>query len=345
MDMEAIDFVIPWVDSTDLDWQASKRAAWNKAMGIEQPVAEEGANGDCRYRDMGMLEYWFRSVEKFAPWVNKIIFVTCGQKPVWLNEKHPKLVFVNHKDYIPSAYLPTFNAGPIELNYHRIPELSEQFVVFNDDVLLLRPIKPEFFFVQGEPCLPSNLTPCDYFGYNFWSFLCFSDYVALNDHFNLYDSIGKNRDKWFNVHKLGFKTALKNFLCYKINRTISIRGYEHLANAHLKSTYREVWDKCPSLLDETSRHPFRTIGQVNQWLFCAWNQAAGRFHPEKPFSHGSHYNISTNNLEEVCSVIRNQSIPQICLNDSESNDDPEKCFIALRKALDTILPDKSQFEL
>lgn len=346
MDMETIDFVIPWVDDTDPEWRTRKRVAWNQFMGIEQPVTEqEGSNGECRYRDMGMLEYWFRSVEKFAPWVNRIFFVTCGQKPAWLNEKHPKLVLVDHKDYIPSAYLPTFNAGPIELNYHRIPELSEHFVVFNDDVLLIRPVKPEFFFVHGEPCLPANLTPCDYFGYDFWSFLCFSDYVALNDHFNLFDSIGKNRNRWFNVKKLGVKTAIKNFLSYKINRTIIIRGYEHLANAHLKSTYREVWDTCSSLLDETSRHPFRTIGQVNQWLFCAWNQATGRFHPEKPFSHGSHYNISKGNLDEICSVIREQRVPQICLNDSAANDDPEKCFADIRQALEAILPEKSQFEL
>ena len=344
--MEKIDFVIPWVDDTDPKWRVRKRNAWNRFMGIDGPEveADESANADCRYRDMGMLEYWFRAVEKFAPWVNKIYFVTCGQKPVWLNEKHPKLVLVNHEDYIPSKYLPTFNVRPIELHFHKIPGLSEHFVFFDDDVFLIRPISPEYFFVDGEPCLPADLTPCDYFGDNDWSFVCFKDYVVLNDHFNLYESIGRNRHKWFNVKELGVKTALKNYICYKINRTISIRGFEHLACAHLKSTFQALWEACPELM-EISCQPFRTRNQINQWLLGGWNLATGHFHPERPYSRGSHYNISTSNLEEICSVIINQSVPQVCLNDSATNDDPEKCFEALRKALDTILPEKSQFEL
>lgn len=69
---------------------------------------------------MGYLKYWFRGVEKYAPWVHKIYFVTCGQKPDWLNENHDKLVLVNHEDYIPHEYLPTFSSHTIELNFHRI---------------------------------------------------------------------------------------------------------------------------------------------------------------------------------------------------------------------------------
>lgn len=343
--METIDFVLPWVDDTDPKWRACKRVAWNQFMGIEPSgEEEEDANGDCRYRDMGILPYWFRAVEKFAPWVNKVYFVTCGQKPAWLNEKHPKLVLVNHEDYIPAQYLPTFNARPIELNFHRIPGLSEHFVFFDDDMLLIRPVGPEYFFVDGVPCLPADLTPCDYFGDNDWSFVCFKNYVVVNDHFQLYDAIGRNGDKWFDVRKLGVRNALKNRLCHKINRTLSVRGYEHLACAHLKSTFEEVWAACPALM-EVSCQPFRTREQVNQWLLCAWNQAAGRFHPERPYSRGSHYNISKGNLDEICSVIREQRVPQICLNDSAANDDPEKCFADIQQALEAILPEKSQFEL
>ena len=27
---------------------------------------------DARYRDWDILKYWFRGVEKYAPWVNKV---------------------------------------------------------------------------------------------------------------------------------------------------------------------------------------------------------------------------------------------------------------------------------
>ena len=148
--MGKIDFVITWVDGNDPCWIAEKQK-WERSAGF---LHEDDANSDCGYRpDYDMLRYWFRAVELFAPWVNKVFFVTCGQKPEWLNETCPKLKLVNHEDYIPSEYLPTFNSGVIELNYHRINDLSEYFVLFNDDMFLLQPLDEDYFFKSGKPVL------------------------------------------------------------------------------------------------------------------------------------------------------------------------------------------------
>ena len=107
----------------------------------------------------GTLKYWFRGVENYAPWVKQIHFVTCGHLPEWLNINHPKIHIVNHKDYIPEQYLPTFSSHVIELNMHRIPGLSEHFVNFNDDVFLTQPVKPEDFFQDGKPLICSLGNP------------------------------------------------------------------------------------------------------------------------------------------------------------------------------------------
>ena len=53
--------------------------------------------------------------------------------------------------FIPQKYLPTFNSHPIEWNFHRIKNLSEHFVYFNDDIFLLQPIEPTDFFRDGKP--------------------------------------------------------------------------------------------------------------------------------------------------------------------------------------------------
>ena len=82
---------------------------------------------------------------------NKIYFVTWGHVPKWLNGNHPKLEIVRHEDYIPGEFLPTFNSHTIELNFHRIPGLSEQFVYFNDDMFLLQQVSPGQFFRDGKP--------------------------------------------------------------------------------------------------------------------------------------------------------------------------------------------------
>ena len=138
-----IDFVIPWVDGSDPAWQEERR---------KYKTDSSADSGASRYRDMGILKYWFRAVEAYAPWVNQIHFITWGHLPEWLNTDHPKLHVVNHKDYIPEEYLPTFSTNPIELNIHRISGLSEYFVYFNDDTLLNGPVTPEFFFRKGLPC-------------------------------------------------------------------------------------------------------------------------------------------------------------------------------------------------
>ena len=116
-----IDFVLLWVDDSDPESIAQR----NQYAPEKKFLIDEG---EARYRDWGTLKYWFRAVEKFAPWVNKIYFVTCGHVPSWLNLDAEKLVHVKHSDYIPEEYLPTFSSHPIELNINRIKGLSEHFV-------------------------------------------------------------------------------------------------------------------------------------------------------------------------------------------------------------------------
>ena len=127
--MEKIDFIITWVDGNDDNWQKEK-SKYNP---------NGGENCKSRYRDWEQLKYWFRAVEKYAPWVNKIHFVTWGHLPEWLNTDHPKLNIVNHKDFIPEEYLPVFNSVAIEIHMHRIKGLSDKFVYFCDDFYLMQP--------------------------------------------------------------------------------------------------------------------------------------------------------------------------------------------------------------
>ena len=68
-----------------------------------------------RYRNWENLQYLFRGIEKFAPFVNKVHFITEGHLPKWLNVNHPKLNIVKHSEYIPEVFLPTFSAIPIDI--------------------------------------------------------------------------------------------------------------------------------------------------------------------------------------------------------------------------------------
>lgn len=120
--MDKIDFVVTWVDGADKRWQ-KKRAQY-----VDDPEIEAGMSSAKAYRDWGTFKYWFRGVESFAPWVNKVYLVTDDQVPTWLDLRHEKLEVIDHTDIIDAKYLPVFNSNAIEMNLHKIKGLSENFV-------------------------------------------------------------------------------------------------------------------------------------------------------------------------------------------------------------------------
>lgn len=99
---------------------------------------------ESRYHDKNELKYSLRSIEKFAPWIRHIYIVTNGQIPHWLNLNNPKISLISHTDICPaelvSKILPTFSSFAIETFIHRIPNLSQRFLYFNDDVFLGQPL-------------------------------------------------------------------------------------------------------------------------------------------------------------------------------------------------------------
>jgi len=110
--------------------------------------------------------------------------VTNGQYPKWLNLCHPKLHFVCHEDYIDGHYLPLFNSHPIENNLHRIDGLSERFVYFNDDIFVVSPVEPDFFFVKGLPCDSAILTSRPSKLEDAYMNAISNDLELINTHFN-----------------------------------------------------------------------------------------------------------------------------------------------------------------
>lgn len=340
--MEKIDFIIPWVDGNDPEWIVQKKAFSNSDENLS---CSKDANSSCRFRDNGLLRFWFRGVESFTPWINKVYFITCGQKPSWLNLNHPKLVWVKHSDYIPSQYLPTFNSVSIEMNFHRIAGLSERFVYFNDDMFLLEKIEPGFFFRKSQPVLDCDLRYTNLVGYDNWSRHLFNDYCLVNGSFNMHESIWNNRKKWFSIKELGFKRAGKNFLCFLANKSLPVGLYGHNAMPHLKSTFQEIWNRFPDIMDRVSSSRFRSDYQVNQWLACAWNQAKGSFQSTNATKRGIKINIEPDTLSWIKDIIQGQRYPLICLNESELFDSPEQCMDEIVTAFEQILPNKSSFEL
>ncbi len=323
-----IDFVIPWVDGNDPNWRKEK----NKYSPDKATDSR-----DIRYRDWDFLKYWFRGVEKFAPWVNKIHFVTWGHLPEWLDTSNPKLHIVKHEDYIPKEYLPTFSANPIELNFHRIEGLAEHFVYFNDDMFILKEINPDVFFKNGLPHEYAVFNPPGSEDLLFMSIL-YNDVMTINKHFKKDEVVKKYKRKFLSL-EYG-KANIRTLLCLPWK---SIQGFfvEHGPSAFLKSTYETIWNEEHDLLDETSKRRFRSERDVNQHLIKFWQYCSGQFEPRK------NLNISykvMDHLDTVCDIIENKKTTFLCLNDGGEKYDFETSQKRVNECLNKILTDKSSFE-
>ena len=319
MDKEKIDFVIIWVDGNDPEWQKEKRM-YDKSN-------DKGDNTDVRFRSWDNLQYWFRGVEKFAPWVNKIHFVTWGHLPEWLDTTNPKLHIVNHKDYIPEEFLPTFNANTIELNLHRIEGLADQFVYFNDDMFVTNYVKPAEFFKNGIPRDVFALN-CIYFGKKSAGFFNGNDVELINIHFDKKECMRKN-----------FRTTALAFIW----KWFPGFYYNHLPSNFLKSTFEEVWGLEEETLRATCMDKFRTKSNCNQWLMKFWQLASGNFIP-RSMKIGKCFHIKDRTFPSALEAIRTGKYKLICLNDTIYTSDFEKQKAQAIEAFEQLLPEKSSFE-
>lgn len=144
-----IDLVYAWVDGSDPEWR-EKRDRYMPARPKSGPSPQ--SRSESRWRDNDELLYSLRSVEKFAPWVNRIFVITDSQCPKWLNLNHPKIKIVDHTDILPAEALPVFSSHAIESCIYKIPGLSEHFIFGNDDTFFGAPTTPDVFFKpDGSP--------------------------------------------------------------------------------------------------------------------------------------------------------------------------------------------------
>lgn len=328
-----IDFVVTWVDMNDPTWKESFAKHSGKIDNSRNEVSE------ARFRDHGLLKYWFRGVEKFAPWVRKVHFVTCGQKPVWLNAEHPKLQLVNHEDYIPQEFLPVFNSSLIEIYLNKIPDLAEHFVYFNDDFFIINHLKPERFFKDGVPqdiaAFRMNM------GFSLWSKCLRNNIRIINSRFDKKEILKQDHYKWY-YPPYGSKSRLTKMLSW-YNKFVTLRT-PHNAQPYLKKTFEEVWDYAGNELTGMSTHKFRSPEDYTQELFRTWQICKSDFDPYNTYQDTKMFPLLFR-AEKAMKAIREQSYTLVCLNDNEHMRNYEQTMKAIEDSLESIMPEKSGFEL
>lgn len=331
--MNDMDFVIFWVDGSDPAWLA----AWQRAKKAEARGGDDVS--PIRIRYWRNLHYWFRAAERFAPWVRRIHLVTWGHLPDWLRRDHPRLRIVRHEEFIPKEYLPTFNSLTIGMNLHRIEGLSERFVVFNDDMFLTRPCRPEDFFRRGVPCDMARLSVVQPSSIGH---IQYNDLELINAKYRKNRAILAHPGKWFSL-RYSLPDLLKSLTLMPWSMFPGMLDH-HVPQPALRSHWAACWREWHAPLDATCRHTFRNLTNVSDYLFRYDMLASGAFAP-RSMRDCRLMTLSDETIGAICRDIERQRWRMICLNDSERISDFEAMCTRLGEAFRRILPEKSSYEL
>ncbi len=335
-DDSKVDIVLLWVDGNDPEWLKEK----NKYLHVYEKSYLASVS-DSRFRSWDNLQYIFRGIERFMPWVNKVFFVTWGHIPKWLDTSCEKLRIVRHDEFIPSEYLPTFNSNVIELNLHRIKDLSDHFISFNDDTFVIGPTQKSDFFLNGIPRSEGILSPYP-IRKNGISCSEARNLEVLNTHFSKKD-IKKHLGKWINP-VYGMK-SLRTILFLQFSWIVGI--YEpHAPLSLLKKTLAILWKEEETVLSETSKNRFRGKNDVNIWLVRQWQMLQGFFIPRSPLF--NKLVVMPRDCDLAIKVLKKKGKCRLlCINDantSEQLQEFEEYKKIINEALNSLLPEQSAFE-
>ena len=87
-----IDAVITWVDGDD-PRHREKRSRY----GHEKIFEAQDVAGDTRYSSLGEIFWCVASINRFAPWIDRIYIVTDGQDPKIENPIKEMYTYGNHR--------------------------------------------------------------------------------------------------------------------------------------------------------------------------------------------------------------------------------------------------------
>ena len=217
--------------------------------------------------------------------------------------------------------------------------MADRFVYFNDDFYIISKVGIERFFKNGLPC---DIAVFQYNpSWSQWYKRIKNNLKIINRHFNKKEVMARDHDKWF--HKSYGSRARWNYLLKPYGKFITLRT-PHNAQPYLKSTFEEVWSVAHKELTETSVNRFRALNDFTPELFRTWQICKGNFEPYNTYSDTKMFPLMVRPKQAV-KAIYNQSYKLICLNDNVHIRNYAQVMENIKAAFESILPEKSSFEL
>ena len=318
---EKIDLVYLWCNLDDPNFKQRKENF------LRGQIIDKEANNPCRFTDNGELKYSLRSVELYAPWVNKIYIITDNQIPNWLNLDNPKIEIINQNDILPQSAIPSFNSIAIEHSIKNIPNLEEHFIYANDDMFFNLPTEPEFFF-NKKGCPISRFRK-------------------------------KRKKRHYTLYEYALNNA-ENLIYKKFKINLNFEPH-HNIDAYLKSEVINCYETFKNEIDKTINSHFRNKENVERAIYQKYFIA----HKKGEFKRVSKVDCKLNPIKRLINLIKKdfkkdsclifpqgRNIEEIlnkfrpylfCINDSEETTNEDRIYI--KGFLQKRYPKKSSFEI
>lgn len=323
-----VDIVVPWVNGSDDIWRDKYNYYLKKESDGEKFVGSEGFRSSIE-----LLDIWLLGIKKYAHWVNNIFILV--DRNNWRQtdkEYDENVVFVYHDEFIPNDMLPTFNSNVIECFVGNIPEISEHFILFNDDCYIVNDTSvDDFFSKSGLPVDSDAIYPVmttDSYGH-----ILLNNIIHIN---NRYD-FKKYRNGYFKRHwKRAYSPRVMRSLL--INELFSnFIGWqdEHLPVAYRKTDFENTFKKYKEAREGILKHKFRSIEDVSHLLARYYRLVENKYEFRPINSLGTFIEIEPSDEQLVLKdLLEKAKYKIICVNDRKMSED---VAITAYKALESLL--------
>jgi hypothetical protein len=249
---EPVDAVILWVDGNDMKL-AAKREHYRL---LEKKSRAHPGAIPTRFASSNEIQYCILSLLTFAGFIRNIYVVTDDQDPDLhdvVSARFPGreecLKIVDHREIFRDyeQFLPTFNSSSILAMVSKIPGLSERYVCFSDDVIIIREIKEDDWFIGNRPVLMGSwrLPPFRLIAGNKLK-------VLINRH------IRNNKE-----YRPKISFYIRQWQCASL---LGFRGryffHDHSPHPFSKPTVENFFAANPELLEKTISYRFRDPDQL-----------------------------------------------------------------------------------
>lgn len=297
----SIDLLITYVNSGDQSWVRE----YIKKTKTHNPNA-------VRFRSWGTLKYLLRGVDKYMPFIRKVVLIVASesQVPAWINPDKVRIVY--HRDFIPQKFLPTFNSCTIESFFWNIPDLADRVIYVNDDMFPLNPMHEIDFFTGDVPHIR------------------FKDPEKYNNRNVFVSQSRSGLNMITNALNLPKYPENKVLLPYHISQAITRRGL----NA--------IKEKCDAALESTVTY-IRTATNVNQYIYAYYQYFTDDY--INLTVNYKYFDITDARFADITDAILHKDYQMICLNDSDKLKDYNRTRYLLCNCFEKKFPSPSKYEL